>query len=673
MWLWISVYSPAKEYFVAVFDVITERKLADLKLREALKEAQNLRMALDHVVPFVYRKDAGCRYLYANQSTLDLFGCPAEELAGSDDSRFFPEVTVNRLREVDSRVLQGESTMEEIDVTAADGRRHVYWEVQTPIYEPSKGKTITGLLGISTDITERKQMEEALRKNEEMLQTLFREMLDGFALHEVLCDGQGNPTDDRFIDVNPAFERITGLKAEEIVGRTVLEVLPGTERQWIETYGKVALSGEPAFFENYAAEMKKHFTVAAFRPAPNQFACILADITERKLAKQNMRQIEARLRQSEKMEAVGQLAGGIAHDFNNVLAGIMGYTEMTLPCVGKGSVGENNLLQVLKAADRARKLVQQILTFSRQGNPQMSITDLRLIVQEVLDLLRASIPSSATIESDLHPDTKPVMADATKLHEVLLNLATNAVHAMSRKGTLIVKLNRTIIDQSAFGRTGEIKAGQYTVLEVTDNGCGMDERTLSKAFEPFFTTKAVGEGTGMGLSVVLGVVQSHGGDLQVESSPGKGSTFRIFLPAAEMSDSGDEEGDNSGPMRGSERILFVDDEPMLVRMAEDLLGKLGYDVIVLPNSPDAFNFMKEKHAEIDLLITDHTMPMMTGMELAKAVLTMRKDLPIILCTGYSSEVSQERAMGIGIRRVVMKPNGAKEISKVIREVLENGM
>ena len=399
---------------------------------------------------------------------------------------------------------------------------------------------------------------------------------------------------------------------------------------------------------------------------------IVRDISERKLAEKNLHDIESRLRQSEKMEAIGALAGGIAHDFNNVLGGIIGYTDMSIDLVDKDSLVEKNLRKVLKAADRAKHLVQQILTFSRQSNQQASVIALRPIVKEVMELLTASIPSTIRLESDLHKDVRPVLADPTKIHEMLLNLATNAVHAMRRKGVLTIRLYPVVLDFEVLGRVGKIVPGEYAVIEVADTGCGMDDKTLERAFEPFFTTKPVGEGTGMGLSVVLGVVQLHGGDLQVESALGQGTTFKVFFPVTADSTPAHAETKPDSCRGGTERILFVDDEKTLVEMAQEMLGNGGYKVTSMAASPMALKFIKEHGDEIDMLITDQTMPDMTGMELAKAARAVKKDLPVILCTGYSSEVNPERAAALGISRLLMKPYGSREIRAAVREILDKG-
>lgn len=399
-------------------------------------------------------------------------------------------------------------------------------------------------------------------------------------------------------------------------------------------------------------------------------------ITRRKLAEQALLESEDRLRRSEKMEAIGQLAGGIAHDFNNVLGGIIGYTDMSLDFAEKGSALESYLGKVLTASERAKNLIRQILTFSRQSNHRKSLIAVGPVVQEVLELLNASIPSSVHIDAQLAKDTKPVFADPTTIQEVLLNLATNAVYAMKNKGVLTIALYHTKLDKEECCRIGKLAAGEYTVLEVRDTGCGMDAQTLEKAFEPFFTTKPVGDGTGMGLSVVFGIVHSHGGDLQVETALGKGTAFRIFLPVSPDSVLENADNDTAACRGNFERILFVDDETMLVEMAQKMLTQLGYSVIGMSSSVDALQFIKENPRGIDVLITDQTMPDLTGVELAKAALKIRKDLPIVLCTGYSSEINPDRAFALGIGKMMLKPihrgQFAQTLSALLYRKKENG-
>ncbi|MEI7672012.1 MAG: PAS domain S-box protein, partial [Deltaproteobacteria bacterium] len=535
---------------------ITERTQVESNLRDALAESQRFREALDHVSAYIYMKDHQSRYVYANRPTLELFACSAEELIGCDDSHFFPPDTIKRLREVDSRVFLGEQTAEEIDVADAEGGRRIYWEAKAPIYAEPEGHTIWGLVGISTDIT-------AQRRAEENYSTLFREMLDGFALHEILCDDKGRPTDYRFLAVNPAFELMTGLKAAEIVGQTVLNVIPGTEHHWIETYGRVALTGEPAFFENYSDELKKHFEVTAFRPASNQFACIFADITDRKQAEEEKAKLEKQLHQSQKMEAIGTLAGGIAHDFNNILAAMIGYTELAADEDQK-RIQQQYLQETLKGAERAKNLVRQILTFSRQDGHEKKPLDIKILLKESVKFLRASILATIEIQQRLTDESCNIMADPTQMHQVIMNLCTNAAHAMKQAGgVLTIELAAIELSKAEIPRYPDLKPGPYVLLTVRDTGYGIDPAHIQRIFDPFFTTKTRDEGTGLGLSVVFGIVKNHNGIINVYSDQGKGSSFNIYLPRI-INEVITSESVVGTIAHGTERILFVDDEPALV-------------------------------------------------------------------------------------------------------------
>ena len=528
------------------------------------------------------------------------------------------------------------------------------------------------LEGISNSIgaaLKRKQVDDALHGSEQRYRLLIETAREGI----VVVQGE------RFKFVNPIMLEQTGYTNEELLSLPFLEFIHPDDIELVKTNYRNRQKGDVAVprYQIRFLKKDKHITwveVSGVRteweghPATINF---LTDITERKQAEEDLRQIEARLRQSEKMEAIGTLAGGIAHDFNNVLGGIIGYTDMSLDLVEKDSVLEKNLRKVLTASDRAKQLVQQILTFSRQGKSKKSVIPLRPIIKEVLELLKASIPSSVIIKSELGENSKPVLADPTKIHEMLLNLSTNAVYAMKRRGTLTVRLYDATLEHELYGQEGKIPPGEYEVIEISDTGCGIDSQTITKIFNPFFTTKPVGEGTGMGLSVVLGVVQLHGGGLQVESEPGKGSTFRIFLPITGELES-EIAGDDAAVCRGgTERILFVDDEKVLVEIAKENFSTLGYTVTGMADSVEALKFIKANTAAIDLIITDQTMPGMTGMELAKAALKIRKDIPIILCTGYSSEATTESVAAIGISRFVKKPLLRREFAGIVRGVLDN--
>jgi PAS domain S-box-containing protein len=524
---------------------------------------------------------------------------------------------------------------------------------------------------IVRDIGERISAEAALRESETRYSTIFDQ--SPIALQFYGPDGVLLKVNAKCLDIFGVID------ADEIKGWNIYldpNVTPeqkerlrkGEEIQYITNFD-FELITKAGLYRTTKSGLRIFDVLIS--PLGIGFIAQIQDITEHVRDRESLQRIEARLRQSEKMEAIGQLAGGIAHDFNNVLGGIIGYTDMSLTYADKGGVLENNLLKVLKASERAKHLVKQILAFSRQGNPQKSIISVQPVVEEALDLLKSSIPSSVVIEADLQRGTNPVLMDSTQIHQALLNLATNAVHAMQRKGTLTVRLYAEHLDHKDYGQSGELTPGEYTIIEVGDDGTGMDSTTLSRVFEPFFTTKAVGEGTGMGLSVVLGIIQSHGGDIQIESEVGVGTTVKIYLPVSEAAAPESSHQHSQELLFGTETILFVDDELMLVEMVDHMLTSLGYTVKGMSNGMDALEYFKAHSAEIDVLITDQTMPQMSGSELSKAVLRIREDLPIILCTGFSNEVDRELSMSLGIGKFIMKPYRSLEISTAIRELIDS--
>jgi two-component system, cell cycle sensor histidine kinase and response regulator CckA len=613
----------------------------------------------------VWQCDVEGRCTYLNPAWETTIGHPVGELLGRKFTDFqSPEIAVRDADEFARLLEGGPLTGYETVFTGRSGGK-IFLVFNAKNYHDENG-IVLGTRGTAHDITKHRRAEQALKESIEKFRTMFQHAPLGIAVAESLTR--------RIIEVNEKFAEITGRTREELLRLDWKQITHpddvqvGLDQMALLNAGTITeFTLEKRYIRPDGSIVLIRMTSVSIPVEDNdnpRYMCLIQDITE-------VRQIEARLRHSEKMEAIGQLAGGISHDFNNVLGGIIGYTDMSLGLVGNNSVLENNLRKVLKASDRAKNLVQQILAFSQQGNPQKTVTFIQPIIKEVLRLFRASIPSSVIIEADLSTDTKPVLADPTKIHEVLVNLTTNAVHAMDSKGTLTFRLTPVTLHRVEYGQGGEIAPGEYTVIEVTDTGRGMDAVTLSKAFEPFFTTKSVGEGTGLGLSVVLGVVRSHGGDLQIESVAGKGTKFRIFLPVTAEGDASCADTERTAPRGGTERILYVDDETMLVDMINEWLTNLGYTVIAMTDSVAALKFMKEEGGDIDMLITDQTMPNMTGVELAKEALKIRKNLPIILCTGFSSEVNPERAAALGITKFLMKPFRSQVISILIREVLDN--
>ena len=548
-------------------------------------------------------------------------------------------------------------------IICRDGReKHI--AVHIRVAKDGQGRTVK-TYGVNQDITD-------YRLAEQNYLTLFREMLDGFALHEIICDADGIPVDYRFLAVNPAFERMTGLQSADIIGRTVREVLPGTENHWIETYGRVALTGEPAFFESDSAALNKFFEVRVYRPAPNQFACIFADTTERKHSEEERKKLHAQLNQAQKMEAIGTLAGGIAHDFNNILGAILGYAEMAREDCAAGSVTAGDLDQVVLAGHRAKDLVKQILAFSRQVETEWIPLQTAIMAKEAIRLLRSSLPTTIVIQQDIDPDCKLIFADPIQIHQILMNLCTNAYHAMEETGgVLTISLQNKVFSRPESDSHPSVPSGDFVQLSVGDTGQGISPEIRGRIFDPYFTTKEVGKGTGMGLAIVHGIVQRYGGFIDCRSVIGEGTVFEVNLPVMAEESLPEAMTDTIIPA-GRESILFVDDEEVLAEMARSMLSRLGYSVTVRTTSLETLATFENRPDAFDLVITDQTMPGMTGLDLARRMLQIRPDLPIILCTGYSSQVSEEKAKAAGIRGFALKPLAKADLAALIRKVLDQG-
>jgi signal transduction histidine kinase len=376
------------------------------------------------------------------------------------------------------------------------------------------------------------------------------------------------------------------------------------------------------------------------------------------------------LQQAQKMEAIGTLAGGIAHDFNNILSAVIGFTELSLLDVPQGSQLQTNLQHVVSAGQRAKTLIRQILTFSRQSTPETQPVQLRLILQEAIELLRASLPATIEIRHDIQSDAF-VMADPSQLHQVVMNLCTNASHAMQPdSGVLELTLHDRAIGDDDKGLFPEIVPGDYVEMVVADTGHGMSRQTLRRIFDPFFTTKEKGQGTGMGLAVVHGIVKNCKGDIAVRSDIGQGTTFRVLLPTVKKSNGTQRAMEQALP-RGTERILFVDDEPMQADLAKKVLVPLGYEVEAFTDSTAALNRFYEAPGQFDLVLTDMFMPKMTGRNLAAKIKGIRKDLPIILCSGLSDSPGAPGDSDRHIRGYLLKPFGMRELATTIRRILDS--
>ena len=513
-----------------------------------------------------------------------------------------------------------------------------------------------------------KQRTQQLYEAEKRYRSIFENAVEGIF--------QSTP-DGRYITVNPAFAKMCGYESPEKMMADVADIekqlYVSEDRQEIkrllEKEGRVR-ELETAFRRKDGSRLWASVNATAVRGEKGNTLCYegtVVDITERK-------RLEAQIIQSQKMEAVGTLAGGIAHDFNNILASIIGYTELAiLKGISEGSQAGDCLAQVLKASQRARDLVKQILMFSRQSDVEKKPVQLTPIIKETVKFLRATLPTNIEIKRRISATSDVVLADPIQIHQVLMNLCTNAAHAMRQEGG-VLKIMMTDMDADDPSESLPTPRNDVRCLaiSVSDTGHGIDPEHLDKIFDPFFTTKSSGEGTGMGLSVVYGIVKDLNGNITVQSEQNKGATFSISLPRCE------EQFVPSSPLplsslpTGSECVLLVDDEESLVNMVQDMLHYLGYKVIPAMGSMEALDAFRTLPEQFDLVITDLTMPEMSGFALADELLKIRPDIPILLCTGLGQAITVKEAISRGIRQVLMKPFTMENCAIIVREILDEG-
>ncbi|WP_051309183.1 hybrid sensor histidine kinase/response regulator [Desulfogranum japonicum] len=513
------------------------------------------------------------------------------------------------------------------------------------------------------DLTEQREVEYSLRKSQEQWEKTFNAIDDIVTILD---------TDMKIVKINRAGFEALGLSSNDIIGRHCHELFADLKK----ACPKCPILKTKRTFEPYSKEVTheklgKTFLVsaAAILDTEKNLTHIVhtaKDITEKK-------KIEAELLQAQKMEAIGTLAGGIAHDFNNILTSILGYAELAKSSAPVKSELSKDIDQVLRATQRAIDLVRHILSFSRKADYSLKPLEPHLIIKEALKMMRASIPSSIRIQEEIDDHCGWIMADPTSIHQIIINLCTNAQHAMEReKGILSIRLYRQAVTQEDLRGEQDGSIGQFIVLEVSDTGNGIEPKILERIFDPYFTTKEDGKGTGLGLAVIHGKVKDFQGFIRVKSKVGQGSTFSMYFPALESHINNQIPTAPEGPIpKGTERVLVVDDEEAIANLTKVTLEKLGYTVTAFTSGMEALKKLRENADQFDVVITDQTMPGMNGGELAKEILKIRPDMPIILCTGYSSILSKEEAIAIGIRKYLKKPLQRKELAQACRELLDN--
>ncbi len=530
-----------------------------------------------------------------------------------------------------------------------------------PTYEDLEKK----VLELEKANFKRKQAEESLR----LTQFVFDKATIG--IYHISSDG-------RILNVNEQVTKSIGYTKDELSKMTIPDIDPTLCQQNLESLWQTLCRNKGNRIETvHKHKDGKIFPVEVitnlFEYNGEQFSVsFVQDLTERNLADKERKELETKLQQNQRMEAIGTLAGGIAHDFNNILSGIFGYSQLAKNHLNDIQRAEKDIDNVIGGAKRAAELIGQILTFSRNSSYERQPLAIHSIVNEALTFLRASIPTSIEIRKTI-VSTAKIMADPTKIHQVVLNLCTNAYHSMLETGGVLAAGLRAI-EFSANDQIPElnIMPGSYLRLEISDTGHGMDASTKEKIFEPYFTTKTPDKGTGLGLAVVFGIVKEHDGHITVYSEPGQGTTFHVYFPIVKKFPitspiAKEEEEESSTPTMKT--ILVVDDDEIVLKSTHTLLLDLGYNVNSVSDGTSAFEIYKENPNCFDLVITDMTMPGITGIELSIKILELRPEQPIILCTGYSALINREKALSIGIRHYFEKPITIKELSKVIRAAL----
>ncbi|MBC8431062.1 MAG: response regulator [Desulfobacterales bacterium] len=506
-------------------------------------------------------------------------------------------------------------------------------------------------------LKESKRAKDALRESEEKTRALLNAIND-IAL---LLDTDGTVLDSNAI----ALQRL-GKSADKLVGKCIYDFFPPPLAEPTKNaVSEVIRTGKP-FCMEFEQESRIYdsqvYPICDAQGKAIQIGVISSDITER-------RSMEAQLRQTHKMEAIGTLAGGIAHDFNNILGIILGNTELAMDDVPEWNPACLNLEEIRIAGIRARDVVRQLLSFAHKTDQERKPVIINSIIIDVLKLLRFSIPANIEIRHNLPKGPEVILADPTQLNQIMINLFTNAAHAMEKDGG-ILEINMESVNLTAStAQFRDLSPGPYVKLSVSDTGAGIGPEIKNRIFDPYFTTKEVGKGSGMGLSVVHGIVMNHNGAISVDSELGKGATFTILLPTSKREPVPETTIDEELPT-GKEMILFVDDEESIVKMGMQRLKRLGYKVESTTSPVEALDLFSSKSDQFDLVITDLTMPKMTGDKLVKAILDIRPDIPIILCTGFSEKINSEKIREIGAAAYLEKPHDKYALSKTVRRVLD---
>jgi PAS domain S-box-containing protein len=664
----IPVRHRGEPHVLAIVRDITERKRAEEALRAS---EEQYRAIFNATADGLTLRDADFRVVDVNPAVLAMTGYTREEVLGSDRMLFTPQEDHEAVRELFRRELGGEATQYESEALRKDGTRFALEVRGVPLQYRGQPHVFV----ITRDISERKRAEEALRTSGEQYRAIFNASADALVLRDA---------DFRIVDVNPAYEAMSGYRREEVLGVDRVVANPPQVNDLVKSLHTRALAGEPIQLETQilgkngrCAELELRGVPILHQGRPHVLY-IGRDITARKQAEAERLALEAQLRQVQKMEAIGQLTGGIAHDFNNILTSIVGY--VTLAAERDSTAGDPKLAgyleQATRSCRRARDLIQQMLTFSRGQRGERRPVDLRKLVGESARLLQSSIPATLDFDTASGGDVPLAALDPVQAEQVLLNLCINARDALEGQGQGRVRVGvRRARHAAVCASCRSAIDGEFVELAVSDDGQGIAPEVMERIFEPFFSTKEVGKGSGMGLAMVHGIVHDHDGHLLVESSPGRGATFRILFPALRTEDDQSEHETLTGftlpgrkdQLRG--RVLLVDDEEMVRGFMRELLEGWSLDVSEAPDGTAAREAFARAPDRYDLVITDQTMPRLTGMELARELRALRPALPVVLYSGYADAITEAQVQAAGIRALIRKPVEPAALRALLESIL----
>ena len=633
------------------------------RAEEAIRNsARQWRMTFDAVSDAILLLDENMRILRCNTAMRDFIERPFDDIIGQHCWRLvhgttepFKECPAMRARET----LQKET----LELEAGDRWLQVSAE---PILDKKSGN-FSGAVHIISDITDRKKHEEALFESRERYRDLYENAPNAYF--------SVSAVDGSISGCNSRAEQLFGYDRATLMGMKVIDLYSDTsfDKPLAQQVFKRFKSGEQIRDVELQVKHKDGHPVwvsLSVNPIKDsegrivESRSVLIDISERK-------SLENQLRHAQKMESIGTLAGGIAHDFNNILSVIIGNAELAMDEVSKDHALYTELDEISRAGNRAKDLVKQILTFSRQTDEEFMPIKPYLLFKEALKLLHSILPATIEINQHIDPDSGMIMADPSQMHQVIMNLCTNSYQALSEEGGVLdVRLEAFELPPEFASRYPDLSPGSYVRFTVSDTGCGMTPDVKGKIFDPYFTTKEKGRGTGLGLAVVFGIVKACGGAITVYSEPGEGTTFHVYFPRIEMAEEALEPQVEEPLPTGHERILLVDDEPSVAKSAKITLERLGYKVETQTSSLETLALFKAGPDQFDLVITDLTMPRLTGDKLARELIKIRPDISVILCTGFSEKISEEKAKETGIRAFLMKPVLRDDLAKTVREVLD---